>query len=328
MLIILKNSSDSESIHNLISWLEEKGLAVTLVHEIIHVQGDTYEIDDSIVRSYPVVESVQRLSKPYHLADRTNHPEDTVIQVGDVSIGSGFTTIAGPCTIESREMLFSIAEKIQASGAMLLRGGAFKPRTSPYSFQGLGATAMDYLVQTGKELGMPTVTEIMDPSQLPLFQDVDILQVGSKNMQNFELLKALGSIRKPVLLKRGFSATIDDLLMSAEYLLSRGNENVILCERGIRTFEHATRYTLDLSAVPLLKEMTHLPVIVDPSHATGNSRLVVPMSRAAAACGADGLILEVHNDPKNALCDGPQAISTEDFTQLMHQLDTILSYRD
>lgn len=326
MLIILQKVYDSESLNNLISWLEEKGLAVTSMNGIILVEGDTYSVDDSIIRSFDIVDKVQRLNKPYHLADRANHPEDTVIDVKGIKIGEGFINIAGPCTIESEAMLIDIADKIRKSGADILRGGAFKPRTSPYSFQGLGEKAIEYLVNAGRELCMPVVTEIMDPSQLPLFKDVDILQVGSKNMQNFELLKALGEIDKPVLLKRGLSATVNDLLMSAEYILARGNSNVILCERGIRTFENSTRNTLDLSAVPLLKEMTHLPVIVDPSHATGMRSLVAPMSLAACACGSDGLMIEVHNDPRNALCDGPQAISTDEFDELNRQIQGILPY--
>ena len=271
-----------------------------------------------------IVENVQRISEPYKCANRTFHPDDTIIDVMGHKIGGGnFQFFAGPCSVESREQILEVARDVKASGANILRGGAFKPRTSPYSFQGMRAAGLELLLEAKKETGMPIVTEIMDTSHIPLFEDVDIIQVGARNMQNFELLRELGHLDKPIFLKRGLSSTLQELLMSAEYIMAGGNERVILCERGIRTFETATRNTLDLSSVPLLKEKTHLPVVVDPSHASGIARLVQPMAYAAAACGADGLMIEVHNDPAKALCDGPQALTPDQFTHVVKGVESI-----
>ena len=314
MLIILKKNSAPEKTADLITLLAGKNISVKQTDNILILSGDTWAADTSIISSFDIVEKVQRISSPYRLADRSAHPEDTVFSVGGVSIGGGsFTVIAGPCTIESEKMLSDIANEVIRSGAHILRGGIFKPRSSPYSFQGLGEEAARYLINKKKKHNVPVITEIMDPRQLPLLAEADILQVGSRNMQNFELLKELGGSGKPVMLKRGYSATLTDLLMSAEYIMYCGNSRIILCERGIRTFETASRNTLDISAVPLLKEMTHLPVFIDPSHATGKRSLVTPMSLAAAAAGADGIMVEVHTNPQEALCDGPQALTPADF---------------
>ena len=328
MLIILKKNSAPEKTADLITLLAGKNISVKQTDNILILSGDTWAADTSIISSFDIVEKVQRISSPYRLADRSAHPEDTVFSVGGVSIGGGsFTVNAGPCTIESEKMLSDIANEVIRSGAHILRGGIFKPRSSPYSFQGLGEEAARYLINEKKKHNVPVITEIMDPRQLPLLAEADILQVGSRNMQNFELLKELGGSGKPVMLKRGYSATLTDLLMSAEYIMSCGNSRIILCERGIRTFETASRNTLDISAVPLLKEMTHLPVFIDPSHATGKRSLVAPMSLAAAAAGADGIMVEVHTNPQEALCDGPQALTPADFETLMKSLRNILPYR-
>ena len=271
-----------------------------------------------------VVEEAIRIQESYKLANRKFHPKDTVVDVAGVKFGDGsFQIIAGPCCIESESQVCEIAEEIKASGASILRGGAYKPRTSPYSFQGMGEEGLKLLIEAKKLTGLPVVTEVLDISQLELFKDVDMIQVGARNMQNYELLKELGEMDKPVLLKRGSACTIEELLMSAEYILKGGNENVILCERGIRTFETATRNTLDISAIPVLKKKTHLPVIVDPSHGTGNASLVPPMALAAAAAGADGLMVEVHSMPEYALCDGPQAIKPEDFEKLVEMIEKL-----
>ena len=270
-----------------------------------------------LIGSLDIVESVKRVSEPFKQCSRKFHPDDTVVTVGDVSIGGGhFAIIAGPCSVESREQVTEIAKAVKSSGAALLRGGAFKPRTSPYDFQGLKADGIELLLEAKRETGMPIVTEIMNANHLPLFENVDIIQVGARNMQNFELLKELGRTKKPILLKRGLANTMKELLMSAEYIMAGGNDRIILCERGIRTFETYTRNTLDLSAVPVLHELTHLPVVVDPSHATGAARLVKPMAMAAAAAGADGLMIEVHNDPIHALCDGAQSLTPEQFADV------------
>ena len=270
------------------------------------------------------MEDVKRVQEPYKNANRKFHPEDTVIQVGNTQIGGGNLTImAGPCSVESEEQIIAVASAVKASGANILRGGAFKPRTSPYAFQGMGGEGIRLLLEAKRETGLPIVTEIMNISTLELFADVDIIQVGARNMQNFDLLKELGKTHKPILLKRGLANTLQELLMSAEYIMSEGNENVILCERGIRTFETYTRNTLDLSAIPVLHELSHLPVIVDPSHATGKSRLVPPMAAAAAAAGADGLIIEVHNNPACALCDGAQSLTPDQFDELTRQVRRI-----
>ena len=276
--------------------------------------GDTSKIDEELVESLEMVESVKRISEPFKSANRKFHPEDLIIDISGVKIGGGsFAIIAGPCSVESEAQILEVARSIKASGASLLRGGAFKPRTSPYDFQGMKAEGIELLLEAKKDTGMPIVTEIMNEKHLPLFEDVDVIQVGARNMQNFELLKALGRTDKPVLLKRGLANTLKELLMSAEYIMSEGNENVILCERGIRTFETYTRNTLDLSAVPMLKKLTHLPIVVDPSHATGIAGLVEPMALAAAAAGADGIMIEVHNNPAEALCDGPQSLTPGQF---------------
>ena len=303
-----------------------KDTGVTVAHpgrEVLVLEGETFRLDGESLRLLPGVRAVQRLTEPYPLAARTGHPEDTVVSVGKARIGQDFCLIAGPCAVESSEQVTSIARQVSAAGAQLLRGGAFKPRTSPYTFGGLGAEGLELLCRAGRETGMPVVSEITDPRQLPLFREVDVLQVGARNMQNFDLLRELGKLRKPILLKRGLANTLKELLMSAEYIMASGNEQVILCERGIRTFDDYTRNTLDLAAVPMLHELTHLPVIVDPSHATGINRLVAPMAMSATACNADGLIIEVHNDPIHALCDGAQSLRPEQFDVLMGKIREI-----
>ncbi len=329
MVVILKDHAEQKKVKNLTDWLENQGLAVHSVvgqyQTILGLIGDTSKVDIDLIQGLDIVENVKRISEPYKNANRKFHPDDTVIEVGGVKIGGGnFQYFAGPCSVESREQILSIARDVHAAGANILRGGAFKPRTSPYAFQGMRAEGLELLLEAKKETGMPIVTEIMDASHLPLFENVDIIQVGARNMQNFELLKELGKIDKPIFLKRGLAATLQELLMSAEYIMAGGNQKVILCERGIRTFETATRNTLDLSAVPMLKEMSHLPVVIDPSHAAGIARLVKPMSYAAAACGADGLMIEVHNDPAHALCDGPQALRPEEFSEVTKGVAKIL----
>ena len=277
--------------------------------------GDTHTVDIEYIDAQDIVESVKRVQEPYKKANRKFHPENTVIKITDkVSIGDGSLHImAGPCSVESEEQIVGIAKSIKDSGATLLRGGAFKPRTSPYAFQGLKSEGLDLLKIARKETGLPIVTEIMRTEHIDMFENVDIIQVGARNMQNFDLLKGLGKTKKPVLLKRGLSATIEEWLMSAEYIMSGGNDNVILCERGIRTFETYTRNTLDVSAIPIVKELSHLPIVVDPSHASGKSRLVEPLAMAAVAAGADGVMIEVHNDPPHALSDGAQSLTPEQF---------------
>ncbi|WP_455148030.1 3-deoxy-7-phosphoheptulonate synthase, partial [Stomatobaculum longum] len=292
---------------------------------IIGVIGDTSRIDEDQVKSFDIVEAVKRVSEPFKQANRKFHPHDTVVEVTpEVKIGHGnFGLIAGPCSVESEEQIIFVAQSVKAAGATMLRGGAFKPRTSPYDFQGLKAEGLKLLLEAKKATGLPIVTEIMSAEHIPLFEDVDVIQVGARNMQNFELLKELGKLNKPILLKRGLANTIKELLMSAEYIMSSGNENVILCERGIRTYETATRNTLDLSAVPVLHELSHLPVVVDPSHATGVARYVKPMAMAAVASGADGLIIEVHNDPPHALSDGAQSLRPEQFADVSRAISLI-----
>ena len=329
MIIVVKQGSPQKQVNNLISWIESQGLRVHVSHgeynTIIGLIGDTAKIDSDLVEGLEIVETVKKISEPFKKANRKFHPDDTVIEVGDVKIGGGnFCMIAGPCSVESEEQILEIANSVKKSGALMLRGGAFKPRTSPYDFQGLKAEGIDLLLEAKRECKMPIVTEILNINHLPLFENVDIIQVGARNMQNFELLKELGRINKPILLKRGLANTIKELLMSAEYIMAGGNENIILCERGIRTFETFTRNTLDLAAVPLLKDLTHLPVVVDPSHSTGLSKLVKPMSLAAAACGADGLMIEVHNNPQRALCDGAQSLTPEQFDDLAKDVNKIL----
>jgi len=329
MVIILKQNHEQRQLDNLLKWLSELNLKTTLVKgeqsSILGLIGDTSVVDIDMVKAMDIVESVKRIQEPFKAANRKFHPDDTIIDVAGRKIGGGnFTLIAGPCSIESREQILDIAAKVKESGAAMLRGGAFKPRTSPYAFQGLRAEGLELLHEAKKETGLPIVTEIMNVNHIDMFSNVDVIQVGARNMQHFELLKELGRIDKPILLKRGLASTIEELLMSAEYIMAGGNKNIILCERGIRTFETYTRNTLDLSAIPLIKEHTHLPVVVDPSHATGISRLVKPMSLAAAAAGADGLIIEVHNDPAHALCDGAQSLTPEAFAELVGSLNNIL----
>lgn len=328
MIVKLKNSTTEAQKQQLITWAENQGVSVCTVvgnvDTLLGFIGDTSHISKEQVEAMEIVAAVKRIQAPYKKANRSFHPADTVISVGDAMIGNGKPVIiAGPCSVESEEQICSIAKDVKKAGAQILRGGAFKPRTSPYAFQGLRKDGIQLLLEAKQESGLPIVTEIMDISQLPLFEDVDIIQVGARNMQNFELLKELGKTNKPILLKRGLSSTLEELLMSAEYIMSGGNEQVILCERGIRTFERATRNTLDLSAVPVLKSLSHLPIIVDPSHATGKSNLVAPMSRAAIAAGADGLIIEVHNYPEAALCDGPQSLTPAAFAELMPSLNKV-----
>lgn len=328
MVVILKNHADAAKVKNLTDWLQGQKLMINEVRgeyqTILGLIGDTSRVDIDLIQSLDIVEDVKRISEPYKCANRNFHPDDTVVEAGGYKIGGGnFQFFAGPCSVESREQIISIAKDVKAAGANFLRGGAFKPRTSPYAFQGMGAEGLALLLEAKKETGMPIITEIMDASHIPLFENVDIIQVGARNMQNFELLKELGHINKPIFLKRGLSATLQELLMSAEYIMAGGNEKVILCERGIRTFETATRNTLDISAVPLLKEKSHLPVVVDPSHASGIARLVEPMAYAAAACGADGIMIEVHNDPSHALCDGPQALTAPQFEKVVKGVNKI-----
>ena len=328
MIIKLKSSTTDSQKQQLVNWAESQGVSVCTVignvDTLLGFIGDTSHIDIEQLEAMEIVDAVKRIQAPYKKANRSFHPEDTVITVGDAQIGGGKPVIiAGPCSVESEEQICNIAKEVKEAGAQILRGGAFKPRTSPYAFQGLRKDGITLLLEAKQETGLPIVTEIMDISQLPLFDDIDIIQVGARNMQNFELLKELGKTNKPILLKRGLSSTLEELLMSAEYIMSGGNEQVILCERGIRTFERATRNTLDLSAVPVLKSLSHLPIIVDPSHATGKAHLVAPMSRAAIAAGADGLIIEVHNNPAKALCDGQQSLTPAAFAELKQSLDKV-----
>ena len=329
MIAVLKNTATDSQIQSIVDWIRSVGLDVHIsrgeYQTVLGLIGDTAKIDGDLLAGLEVVESVTRISEPFKSANRKFHPDDTIVRVGDTSVGGDiFTFIAGPCSVESEEQLIGIAREVKRLGATMLRGGAFKPRTSPYDFQGLKAEGIDLLVEAKKETGLPIVTEIMNANHLPLFEDVDVIQVGARNMQNFELLKELGKTRKPILLKRGLANTMKEWLMSAEYIMAGGNENVILCERGIRTFETYTRNTLELSAVSVLKELTHLPVIVDPSHATGVARYVKPMAYAAAACGAAGLMIEVHTDPKHALCDGPQSLTPEQFGEVAQGVARIL----
>lgn len=329
MIIIINSKTNPEKVSDLVNWIERKGLKTHITEgdyqNIIGVIGDTSRIDEDQVKSFDIVEAVKRVSEPFKQANRKFHPHDTVVEVTpEVKIGHGnFGLIAGPCSVESEEQIIFVAQSVKAAGATMLRGGAFKPRTSPYDFQGLKAEGLKLLLEAKKATGLPIVTEIMSAEHIPLFEDVDVIQVGARNMQNFELLKELGKLNKPILLKRGLANTIKEFLMSAEYIMSSGNENVILCERGIRTYETATRNTLDLSAVPVLHELSHLPVVVDPSHATGVARYVKPMAMAAVASGADGLIIEVHNDPPHALSDGAQSLRPEQFADVSRAISLI-----
>ena len=325
MIVILKNNIPKEELDKFVKSYQEKGFATNLSQgshtTVLGLIGDTSSISVDEVMASEYVTDVKRIQEPYKNANRKFHPMDTVVEVGGVKVGGGnFAVIAGPCSVESEEQVCEIAEKVKASGANFLRGGAFKPRTSPYAFQGLKAQGIRFLLEARSKTGLPIVTEVMDKSDINLFEEVDVIQVGARNMQNFELLKSVGKLKKPVLLKRGLANTIEELLMSAEYIMSEGNQNVILCERGIRTFETATRNTLDLSAIPVIKRQSHLPVIIDPSHATGIADFVEPLALAAVAAGADGLMIEVHNDPKNALCDGKQSLTPVQFDALMKKV--------
>ena len=328
MIAVLKRGTTEEQKLNLIQWLKNMQLDVHVSQgqqvTILGLIGDTSRVDMELLGSLEIVESVKRVSEPFKQANRKFHPQDTVVCVGNAKIGGGhFAMIAGPCSVESEAQIIEVATAVKASGADILRGGAFKPRTSPYAFQGMKGEGIRLLLKAKEVTGLPIITEIMNISALDLFADVDIIQVGARNMQNFDLLKELGKTDKPILLKRGLANTLEELLMSAEYIMSEGNENVILCERGIRTFETATRNTLDLSAVSILHELTHLPVVVDPSHATGKARLVPPMALAATAAGADGIMVEVHNNPSCALCDGAQSLTPVQFDALNHKIQKI-----
>ncbi|WP_294377507.1 3-deoxy-7-phosphoheptulonate synthase [uncultured Clostridium sp.] len=329
MIVVLKKKATKEQIEKLTKQIEAKGLKVSPVigteKSILGLVGDTTQIDPSSIEASGIVESVMHVQEPFKKANRMFHPEDTIVDVNGVKIGGKkIAVIAGPCSVESEKQIVKIAEEVKELGANFLRGGAFKPRTSPYAFQGLKYEGLELLKKAKEKTGLPIVTELMSPYDIETFvENVDVIQVGARNMQNFDLLKELGKTNKPILLKRGLSATIEEWLMSAEYIMAGGNENVILCERGIRTFENYTRNTLDLSAVPAVKKLSHLPVIIDPSHATGKYWMVEPLAKAAVAVGADGLIIEVHNDPANALCDGPQSIKPKKFAKLMEELKPI-----
>ena len=331
MIIVLKKNPEEKQLNNLMAWLGSMNLSIHptegATHTILGLVGDTSHVDIDLLRALEIVEDVKRVQEPYKNANRKFHEEDTIVKVGNTQIGGDvFSVIAGPCSIESEKQVCEIAQAVKKSGATMLRGGAFKPRTSPYAFQGLRGHGLELLLEAKKLTGLPVVTEIMDLSQLPLFDEVDVIQVGARNMQNFELLKELGHTGKPILIKRGLANTLQELLMSAEYIMAGGNDKVILCERGIRTFETGTRNTLDLSAVPQLKKLSHLPVIVDPSHATGISWMVKPMAMAATACGADGLMIEVHNNPAAALCDGAQSLTPAAFDDVMQAVNAILPH--
>ena len=328
MIAILKHGTTPAQLQHLVGWLKNMNLDVHISEgaevTVLGLIGDTSRVDMELLKSLDMVETVKRVSEPYKQANRKFHPKDTIVEVGSARIGGGyFATIAGPCSVESEEQIIAVAQAVKASGATILRGGAFKPRTSPYAFQGMKGEGIRLLLEAKKATGLPIVTEIMNISTLDLFADVDIIQVGARNMQNFDLLKELGKTDKPILLKRGLANTIQELLMSAEYIMSEGNEKIILCERGIRTFETATRNTLDLSAVPVLHNLTHLPVVVDPSHATGKANLVAPMAYAAVASGADGLMIEVHNNPACARCDGAQSLTPSQFDEVARHIARI-----
>ena len=320
MIVVVNNNSSKEQFDNLVAWIESQNVRVHIsageYQTVLGLIGDTSRIDTELLTGLDIVSQVTRVTEPFKNANRKFHPENTVIDCKSTKIGGGhFGIIAGPCSIESEEQIVEVAKAVKEAGADFLRGGAFKPRTSPYDFQGMREEGLKLLIEAKKETGLPIVTEIMSADHLHLFDDVDVIQVGARNMQNFELLKELGKTKKPILIKRGLANTLKELLMSAEYVMSEGNENVILCERGIRTYETATRNTLDISAVPLLHELSHLPVVVDPSHACGIARLVKPLALSAAAAGADGIMIEVHNNPQRALCDGAQSLTPEQFSE-------------
>ena len=321
MIAVLKAGTTAEQTAFLANWLTGIGLQVHTYPgngaTVLGLVGDVSRVDMQLLNAMEIVECVKQVSEPFKQVNRKFHPTDTVVEIGSVKIGGGhFSMIAGPCSVESEEQIVAVAQSVKEAGAAILRGGAFKPRTSPYDFQGMGAEGLR-LLKTAREVsGLPICSELMNIHHLELFADVDLIQIGARNMQNFELLKEVGRLGKPVLLKRGLSSTLQELLMSAEYIMQEGNANIILCERGIRTFETYTRNTLDLSAVPALRELSHLPVIVDPSHGTGIARLVPPMALAATAAGADGIMVEVHNDPACARCDGAQSLTPEQFADL------------
>jgi len=326
MIAVLKETATEQQITNLVNWFESQGLKVNRSQgdfvTILGLIGDTTKIDIDLLRGLDIIDNVMRISEPFKKANRKFHPEDTVVDIGGVKIGGGnFAVMAGPCSVENEEQIIETAKAVKAAGATLLRGGAYKPRTSPYDFQGLHEEGIRLLIKAREITGLPIVSEIMSPDQIPVFEDVDCLQVGARNMQNFDLLKAIGKTNKPVLLKRGLSATIKEWLMSAEYIMSEGNPNVILCERGIRTYETYTRNTFDVSAISTLKELTHLPVVGDPSHATGKVSLIKPMAMAAVVSGADGLEIEVHNCPKKALSDAAQQLTPEQFVGVMKDIE-------
>ena len=328
MIAVLKHGTTPSQIRHLVDWLKTMNLDVHISEgmevTVLGLIGDTSRVDMDLLKSLEMVETVKRVSEPFKQANRKFHPKDTIIEIGDVRIGGGyFAMIAGPCSVESEEQIIEVAQAVKASGANILRGGAFKPRTSPYAFQGMKGAGIDLLLKAKAVTGLPIVTEIMNISTLDLFADVDIIQVGARNMQNFDLLKELGKTQKPVLLKRGLANTLQELLMSAEYIMSEGNENIILCERGIRIFETYTRNTLDISAITALHNLSHLPVVVDPSHATGKANMVCPMAMAATAAGADGIMIEVHNNPSCALCDGAQSLTPNQYDDVCHRIRKI-----
>ena len=329
MIIVMKQGATRQEIDYVANIITAKGgITVNPMYgsdlTILGLIGDTSRVDMDLIASLDIVESVKRIQEPFKSANRKFHEDDTVISVGNTSIGGDiFSVIAGPCSIESEEQICEVAQAVKAAGATMLRGGAFKPRTSPYDFQGLGELGIEMLLEAKKETGLPICTEVMAIHQLHLFENIDIIQIGARNMQNFDLLREVGKLQKPILLKRGLCATMKEWLMSAEYIMSEGNEQVILCERGIRTYETYTRNTLDLSAVPTLRSLTHLPVVVDPSHATGQARLVAPMALAAAAAGADGIMIEVHNNPSKALCDGAQSLTPEQFAKVNETVNKV-----
>ncbi len=328
MIAVLKSGTTPAQTAHLVNWLKNMGLDVHISEgqeiTILGLIGDTSRVDIELLNSLEIVETVKRVSEPFKQANRKFNPKSSIVTIGNVKIGDGnFAMIAGPCSVESESQIIEVATAVKNAGADILRGGAFKPRTSPYAFQGMKDEGIRLLVEAKKATGLPIITEIMNIRTLDLFEDVDIIQVGARNMQNFDLLQELGKTHKPILLKRGLANTLQELLMSAEYIMSEGNENIILCERGIRTYETYTRNTLDLSAVPVLHELSHLPVVVDPSHATGKANLVPPMAVAAAAAGADGIMVEVHNNPACALCDGPQSLTPDQFAVLNKKIQLV-----
>lgn len=326
MILTLKKNVPQSEIDKIVNNIRKKGLNITMIegtdYNVFGIVGDTTILDDDAIAANPAVDNVQRVAAPYKLANRTFHPADSVIDVGGIKVGGGekLAVIGGPCSIESKDLTLSLAEKVKTAGGTMFRGGAYKPRTSPYAFQGMATEGIMWMVEAREKTGLPIVSEIMSADKLEEFDKyVDLIQIGARNMQNFELLKALGGTKKPILLKRGLANTIEEWLMSAEYIMASGNENVILCERGIRTFEKYTRNTLDLSVVPIIKQKSHLPIIIDPSHATGDWRLVESMSLAAIAAGADGLIIEVHSCPEDAWSDGAQSLKPEKFEQVIQK---------